>query len=205
MNCGKPRVIVLDRVGNMWESKDKLKDVMKRENWEMGGEVREGDIVIILGNSGRVLREGKDEEIDKIMDGRVYVIGICWGWEYLNKEGVVLEGLLKKGWKEGEWYNHNDMVKRMGDGWRGRKERGMWMEGRRGKWRGTQYHPEANEKSMKKMLKRIKEWRNEKRRSCGVVIKKLKSAREVGKTRKRAYREWRAETRKRARVKWVNQ
>ena len=204
MKCGKPRVIVLDRVGNMWESKDKLKDVMKRENWEMGGEVREGDIVIILGNSGRVLREGKDEEIDKIMEKEMKVIGVCWGWEYMNRVGggLVLEGELRKGIVDGEWYNHNDMVKRMGDGWKGKKRRGMWMEGRTRKWRGYQYHPEANEKSMKKMLKIMNKWRNEKRRSCRVVIKRLKSAKEVAKTRKKAYGEWRLTNRS---VKTLNQ
>ena len=128
----------------------------------------------------------------------MYVIGICWGWEYLNVGGLV-EGELKKGWLYGEWYNHNDMVKEMGDGWKGKKRRGMWMEGRRENWRGYQYHPEANEKSLKKMLKEINKWRNEKRRSSGVVIKKLKTAKEVAKTRKRAYVEWRAYTRKRVR------
>jgi hypothetical protein len=189
MKCGKPRVIVLDREGNMWESDEKLKDVMKREKWKYGGEVLEGDIVIIMGNSGRMLREGVDEEIEG-MKGEVKMIGICWGWEYLNRSGLVLEGELKKGWLDGEWYNHNDKVLEMSDGWKGKKRRGMWIEGRTGKWRGYQYHPEANEKSMKKMLKIINKWRNEKRRSCRVIIKKLKSAKEVAKTRKKAYGEW---------------
>ena len=190
MKCGKPRVIVLDREGNMWESNDKLKDVMKRERWLMGGEVIEGDVVIIMGNEGRMLREGKDDEIER-MKGEVKMIGICWGWEYLNREGLVMEGELKKGWLEGEWYNHKDKVLEMSDGWKGKKRRGMWIEGRTRKWRGYQYHPEANEKSMKKMLKIINKWRNEKRRSCRVVIKRLKSAKEVAKTRKKAYGEWR--------------
>ena len=156
----------------------------------MGGEVLEGDIVIIMGNSGRMLREGVDEEIERVK-GEVKMIGICWGWEYLNREGLVMEGELKKGWVEGEWYNHKDKVLEMSDGWKGKKRRGMWIEGRTGKWRGYQYHPEANEKSMKKMIKIINKWRNEKRRSCRVIIKKLKSAKEVAKTRKKAYREWR--------------
>ena len=159
----------------------------------MGGEVLEGDIVIIIGNEGRVMREGRDEEIDKIMGREIRIIGICWGWEYLNERsgGEVIEGELKKGIMEGERYNHNDMVKRMGDGWRGKRRRGMYTEGRTRKWRGYQYHPEGNEKSMKEMIKTINKWRKRERRTCRVVIKKLKSAKEVAKTRKKAYAEWR--------------
>lgn len=117
------------------------------------------------------------------------MIGICWGWEYLNKGGVK-EGELRRGWLEGEWYNHNDVVKRMSEGWKGRKGKGMWKEGRKEGMIGYQYHPEAKRESLKKMIKEIKKWRNEKRERCGVVIKRLKSAKEVAKTRKRAYGEW---------------
>ncbi len=145
--------------------------------------------MIIMGNEGRVLREGVDVEIKKMKMGEVNLIGICWGWEYLGGD-VIKEGELRKGWIDGEWYNHHDMVKRMGSEWKGKKRRGMWIEGQTRKWRGYQYHPEANEKSMKKMLKIIRKWRNKKRKSCDVVIKKLKSAEEVEKTRKRAYKEW---------------
>ena len=61
------RVVVLKREGEMWESNEKLEKVIAREGWIRGGKVREGDIVIILGNSKRILRAGKDDEIEKIM------------------------------------------------------------------------------------------------------------------------------------------
>ena len=163
------------------------------EKWEKGGELREGDIVIIIGNKGRVLREGVDLEMDKIMESETKMIGICWGWEYLawRSGGVIVEGRKRKGEREGHWYNHEDEVKEMSNEWKGKGKWGMWVEGETRKWRGYQYHPEANEKELKKMLKVIRKWRKEKRSRCGVVIKRLKSAKEVARTRKKAYEEWR--------------
>jgi len=73
----KVRVVVLKREGEMWESNEKIEKVIAREGWIRGGKVRAGDIVIIMGNSKRILRAGKDEEIEKIMKKDVRVIGIC--------------------------------------------------------------------------------------------------------------------------------
>ena len=67
--------------------------------------MREGDIVIMIGNEGRILREGKDVEMEKLMRSEVKVMGICYGYEYQVK-GSGGEG-------KGERYNHRDSVKRL--------------------------------------------------------------------------------------------
>jgi|DEB19_MinimDraft_2_1074335.scaffolds.fasta_scaffold08808_2 GMP synthase-like glutamine amidotransferase len=159
----KVRVVVLKREGEMWESNEKIEKVIAREGWIRGGKVRAGDIVIIMGNSKRILRAGKDEEIEKIMKKDVRVIGICYGMEYLawRSGGEIEEGVKIKGNREGKWYNHNDRVVKLGKGWRGTKKRGMYIEGRTRKWKGYQYHPEHNKETMKEMLKEIDRMKRE--------------------------------------------
>jgi GMP synthase-like glutamine amidotransferase len=182
MKCGERRVIILDRNGTMWESKTSLEKVMKKHNWKKGGIVREGDIVIILGNEKRILREGIDPEIEKLMENDVKIIGVCWGYEYLawRSGGEIVEGKLKKGIRDSKkWYNHYDSVSKLGKEWRGPRKRGKWINGSTRKWKGFQYHPEHNKESMKEMLKTIEKWKGEERDSCKIVIKKLKSRGDV--------------------------
>ena len=67
----------------MWEGREE-----ERLGWREGGKVREGDIVIMIGNKGRILREGKDVEMEKLMRSEVKIMGICYGYEYLVKGSV---------------------------------------------------------------------------------------------------------------------
>jgi len=161
------RVIVLEREGEMWESNEKLEEVILREGWIRGGKVREGDIVIVIGNRKRILRDGKDVELEKIMKKEVRVIGICYGMEYLawRSGGEIEEGENFKGNREGKWYNHHDRVVKLGKGWRGTKKRGMYIEGRTRKWKGYQYHPEHNKETMKELLKEIEKMKRSSERS----------------------------------------
>lgn len=178
-------MVVLKREGEMWESNEKLEKVIAREGWIRGGKVREGDIVIILGNSKRILRAGKDDEIEKIMKKEVRVIGICYGMEYLawRSGGEIEEGVKMKGNREGKWYNHNDRVVKLGKGWRGTKKRGMYIEGRTRKWKGYQYHPEHNKETMKEMLKEIDKMKRELRAQRGVVkeVGRERMVKDIGK------------------------
>lgn len=129
--------------------------------------MREGDIVIMIGNKGRILREGKDVEMEKLMRSEVKVLGICYGYEYLVKGsgGEIVEGKLKRGLKRGEWYNHHDSVKRLGKEWKGKKKWGRWIEGETRKWKGYQYHPEHNKETMKELLKEIEKMKRSSERS----------------------------------------
>ncbi len=156
-------VFVLKRKGEMWESREGKEEVIKRLGWKELGVVREGDIVIMIGNVGRILREGKDVEMEKLMRSEVKLMGICYGYEYLVKGsgGEIEEGKWKRGIKRGEWYNHHDSVKRLGKEWKGKKKWGRWKEGETRKWKGYQYHPEHNKKTMKGMLDVIEKWKKE--------------------------------------------
>ena len=156
-------VFVSKRKGEMWESREGKEEVIKRLGWKEVGVVREGDIVIMIGNVGRILREGKDMEMEKLMRSEVKIMGICYGYEYLVKGsgGEIEEGKRKRGLKNGEWYNHHDSVKRLGKEWKGKKKWGRWKEGETRKWKGYQYHPEHNKKTMKRMLYVIEKWKKE--------------------------------------------
>jgi hypothetical protein len=83
--------------------------------------VREGDIVIMIGNVGRM-----------------------WKWRS-ESAGYLLwirvPGKRKEVKERGEWYNHHDSVKRLGKDRKGKKKWGRWIEGETRKWKGYQYHP----------------------------------------------------------------
>ena len=113
-------VFVLKRKFEIWEGKEEMKEILGCKEL---GKVREGDIVIMIGNSRRINREGKDVEMEKLMRSEVKLMGICYGYEYLVKGsgGEIVEGKLKRGLKSGEWYNHDDSVKRLGKEWKGKR------------------------------------------------------------------------------------
>jgi GMP synthase (glutamine-hydrolysing) len=120
--------------------------------------------VIIAGSKQRVLRRHDFPLIDPFLAKDVYIIGICFGFQWLayKSGGKVVEGKQFKGRRAtdkqkpktlGLYFNHHDRVLDLPDDWTVIQRIGDFINiAATEKWIGFQFHPEKDDEHFRHYL-----------------------------------------------------
>lgn len=121
--------------------------------------------VIIAGSKQRVLRSHDFPLLDPFLAKDVYVIGICFGFQWLayKSGGKVVEGKQFKGRRPtdeglrsktlGLYFNHHDRVLDLPDDWTVIQRIGDFINiAATKKWIGFQFHPEKDDEHFRHYL-----------------------------------------------------
>lgn len=115
------------------------------------------DIIIINGSAKRILHDNNFPTLEKLMKMDIFIIGICFGFQYLaiKTDGILGESVKHLANEKYNnnillYYNHYDRIYKLSKKWNVIQRHDDFIAiaiSKTKKWIGFQFHPEKHKKS----------------------------------------------------------